>query len=110
MAEILVSSDLQSSVAALLVGGKVARTVTAELEVSRPSERHLEVSTRLRQRGVQARSQGFELGGSDFGHTQNHTQYHTPLIVCFDFILDDKELMEESVMSDDYVELLVSIL
>ena len=59
---------------------------------------------------VQARSQGFELGGSDFGHTQNHTQYHTPLIVCFDFILDDKELMEESVMSDDYVELLVSIL
>ena len=58
----------------------------------------------------QARSQGFELGGSDFGHTQNHTQYHTPLIVCFDFILDDKELMEESVMSDDYVELLVSIL
>ena len=25
----------------------------------------------------QARSQGFELGGSDFGHTQNHTQCHT---------------------------------
>ena len=38
----------------------------------------------------QARSQGFELGGSDFGHTQNHTQCHTPLIVFFDFILDDK--------------------
>ena len=29
----------------------------------------------------QARSQGFELGGSDFGHTQNHTQCHTPFIV-----------------------------
>ena len=38
----------------------------------------------------QARSQGFELGGSDFGHTQNHTQHHTPLIVFFNFILDDK--------------------
>ena len=40
---------------------------------------------------MQARSQGFELGGSDFGHTQNHTQCHTPFDYCiFDFILDDK--------------------
>ena len=38
----------------------------------------------------QARSQGFEIGGSDFGHTLNHTQCHTPLIVLFDFILDHK--------------------